>query len=79
MNRLMYFQANWEPGFIQKCWADDPGLAQHLQSKFEGYYDSHKSAGCFLIFYLNLSKSNQVKLLNWILENYSYEQKLNLL
>ena len=35
MNRLMYFQANWHHDFIKKVWADDPGLANHLQQKFD--------------------------------------------
>lgn len=78
MNRLMYFQANWHHDFIKKVWADDPGLANHLQQKFDGYYDYYKAEGCFLIFYLSLSSNNQSKLLNWILDNYNDEQKLNL-
>lgn len=79
MNRLLYFQANWDDGFIKECWADNPDLAEHFQNKFNGYYDYYKAEGCFLVFYLSLSKPNQVKLLNWILENYTDEQKLNLL
>lgn len=79
MNRLMYFMANWQPNFIKKCWADDPNLADHFEKKFNYYYDYYKAEGCFLIFYLNLSGGNQVKLLNWILENYTDEQKLNIL
>ena len=78
MNRLMYFQANWNYGFIKEVWADDPGLADHLEKKFGGYYDTYGSEGCFLIFYLNLSSNNQSKLLNWILDNYNSEHKLNL-
>jgi len=76
INKFYYFSMNYPHNFIEKCWADNPSLAQHLRSKFNGLYDTHKSYGVMNAFYGELSMNNQIKLMEWVMDNFNDEQKL---
>ena len=65
-----YWCANYDYQFIQKAWADNPNLAQHLQNKFDSYYDAVGPYGVMNMFYLNLDSTNQKILEDYVLHNY---------
>ena len=68
--KLIYFGYNYDYDFIQKVWADDPNLAEHLKDKFNVYYNQYGCRAVFQQFFVNLSSDNQVRLVNWINDNY---------
>jgi len=64
-----YFCLNFNDNFIEKCWVDDPDLAQHLREKFHGLYQT-RGTGVIPFFMCELSFHNQERLAKWINENY---------
>lgn len=58
---LVYFGYNYKRDFILECWKDEPVMANHLNSKFNG--DVFR-------FLSILSRDNQYKLLTYIDANY---------
>lgn len=68
-----YFTANFKPKFVEKCWADDPHIIEHLNSKFLSKSNgSFIDMGGFMRFFMDLDKKNQEKFIIWINENYHY-------
>lgn len=70
---FVFFTANFTPKFIEKCWADNPHLIEHLKSKLY----SKSNGGCidmggFMRFFMDMDKENMEKLIIWIDENYNY-------
>ena len=43
IHKFAYFAFNFPPDFIQKVWADNPNMADHLTHKFVGFYKQHGS------------------------------------
>jgi len=78
INKWVYFTLNYPYDFIAKVWADTPHLINHLKGKFNAYYEDCGSYGVMGKFYANLDKSNQVKLMTWVMDNFNDEQKLNI-
>ena len=72
-----FYCYNFEYNFIKKVWGDTM-LAEHFQSKFNALYEKYGAMGVMPAFYAELDSTNKVKLLEYILENYNDEQKLNL-
>lgn len=71
MINLAYFAANFDHEFIEKCWGDVPHLVQHLTDKFLSHASGRViNAGAFMKFFFELSRENQIKLCQWIDENY---------
>ena len=73
MNTLnfIYFTANFTHGFISLCWIDNPNLAAHLQMKLNSMAVGHVvNSGAFLKWFFELSRNNQVKLIEWVNINY---------
>ena len=66
INKWIFFTFNYPYDFIEKCWADQPLMAKHLRSKFDG--DMNR-------FYCELDDTNNNQLLDWVLENYKDEPK----
>ncbi len=75
MKNFAYFCANYPSDFIQKCFADDEHMRNHLQSKLDSIYDAQKTPSEIIKFILQLSTINQNKILKWIEDNYSYNNK----
>lgn len=69
INLYVYFSFNYPHDFITRVWGSGV-IADHLQSKFNGYYDSHGSRAVFNTFYVNLDSGNQKMLEDWIVTNY---------
>lgn len=67
-----YFTANFTYGFIDQCWKDEPHLIDHLKTKFISKSQDGIAINCgdFIHFFFELDRGNQVKLANWIDENY---------
>ena len=63
INKWMFFIYNYPPFFISKVWADKPNLANHLQGKFDGYYDRYGAYGVIPVFYSELDSNNKIKLM----------------
>ena len=76
INKWMYFIYNFPYNFIEKVWADDAGLANHLKGKFQSAYDRYGSYGCVPAFYGELDMNNRKKMMQWVMDNYNDEQKL---
>lgn len=70
ITKWVYWCFNYYPNFIEECWADDPNLAQHLKSKFMGYYNDFGSRAVMNKFFVELSSDNQQKLIDYVLSNY---------
>lgn len=70
MNKWVYFTLNYPYDFIWRVWGGS-GLAEHLQSKFNNIIDENRMDK----FYCELDKSNQSKLLEWVIIHYDREPK----
>ncbi len=64
-----YFCLNFSSNFIDKCWANEPEKIMHFAHKFLEIYQL-KGTGVIPFFIAELDTQNQVKLSNWINENY---------
>ncbi len=69
-----YFTANFTPDFIQKCWAGNPVLIEHLTFKFlsKSNNSCFITMGGFMEFFMELSDNNKRQLVDWIDLNYNY-------
>ena len=76
INKYHWFCVAYPSNFIEKCWADDPSLAEHFKGKFNAYYDSFGPRGVMQAFVGDLSSHNWMKLMQWIMVNFNDEQKL---
>lgn len=65
-----YWCANYYDDFIERAWADDPNMIEHLQSKFDRYYDMVGSYGVMNAFYLDLDYNNRRILEKFVLNNF---------
>lgn len=70
INKWIFFTFNYPSDFIEKCWSDDPYLAEHIRYKFE-YYSCNINR-----LYCEIDNENKNRLLDWVLENYNSERKV---
>lgn len=70
IEKWCYWCTNYHPDFIERAWADNPRMADHLEGKFSMYYNRYGSEGAMLIFYLNLDGENRRILENYVMNNY---------
>lgn len=74
---FIYFIANFPPNFINKIWADDSKMRDHLNEKFNSIVtDTAQNLGKFMLWFYDLDQKNQIKLLEWVDENYLASNKL---
>ena len=80
MESMIWFGLHYNYDFIEKCWSDNPNLANHLKDKFsictEGLHkmspvNSRIRYGVITRFISMLDKANRKKLYNYILKTYS--------
>ena len=76
MNKWVYFCFNYPYDFIEQIWSGEY-ICDHLKGKFQMYYDLVGCTGVMNKFYANLDKTNQRRLLQWVIDNYNDEQKLS--
>jgi len=69
---FLYFTANFQPGFIEKVWEEEPLLASHLKTKFKSKVNSQGfiSSGGFINWFFDLSEDRQSQLIKWVTVNY---------
>ena len=67
---FMYFICNYPYKFIDSVWSDEPMLVNHLTIKFGSFCERHGSMGGFVNWFMELDRTNQTKLLNWVEDNY---------
>lgn len=77
INKWVFFCMNYPYDFIEKVWADEKWLINHLKGKFDHYYDTYGSRAVMNTFYCELDGTNKQKLMAWVLDNYNSEQKLS--
>ena len=77
INKWVFFAMNYPYDFIEKVWADEKILAQHLKGKFNYYYETYGSRAVMNTFYCELDGENKQKLMAWVLDNWNDEQKLS--
>jgi hypothetical protein len=70
IHNYVYFTYNYPSDFIEKAWAENQGMAQHLKNKFAGFYDRYGANGVMNKFYTELDGENQKILEDWIMANY---------
>lgn len=70
IEKWVYWCANYNYDFIEKAWADDPGMAKHLASKFSTYYNDVGAYGVMTKFFLNLDSTNRGILVDYVMNNY---------
>jgi hypothetical protein len=68
-HKTIVFSFNYPHNFISLAFTGS--MANHLQSKFNGFYSDHGSKAVFNVFYMSLDSENQTTLLNWIDANYN--------
>lgn len=68
--KYIYFSFNYPYNFIEKAWADNKNLINHLKEKFDSYYKKYGAGSVMNQFYVNLDSENQQILENWIENNY---------
>jgi len=80
IDSIIWFGLNYNYNFIDKCWSDDPCLANHLKDKFsictEGLHkmsnvNSRIRYGVMTRFITMLDNANREKLYKYILSIYS--------
>lgn len=52
-------------------------LRGHLAGKWNAYYEKYGSRAVLMVFYGELDSNNKKLLMEWVLNNYNGEQKLN--
>ena len=52
-------------------------LRAHLAGKWDSIYESYGSRAVLMVFYSELDWNNRKFLMEWVLNNYNGEQKLN--
>lgn len=77
INKWVFFCMNYPYDFIEKVWAGNGVLIDHLKAKFNHYYDSYGSRAVMNTFYCELDGSNKQRLMAWVLNNYNDEPKLS--
>lgn len=66
-----YFTANFPSNFIDKCWENDQWLIPHLKEKLKpASGNCFISKGDFMDFFMELDRKNQIRLMDWITDNY---------
>ena len=65
-----YWCTNYDYDFLEKAWADNPIMMEHLKSKFDYYYDKVDSYGVMTMFYLNLDDKNRRILEDYVIKNF---------
>lgn len=65
MQKLQDFMYSYDHGFIHKAF--DGRIADHLQSKFDSFYDSFGSRGVMPAFIAELDTENKNKLFSYII------------
>ena len=76
INKWVFFCNNYPNDFIEKVWADDSNLIEHLKGKFKCLSALYGSYGVMHAFYGELSWSNRVRLMKWVMENFNDEQHI---
>lgn len=67
-----------ERKFCPDCFEAFPAsLRQHLLSKWDYLYEKYGSRAVLMAFYAELSTNYRKDLMEWVLNNYNYEEKLN--
>lgn len=77
INKWVFFAMNYPYDFIERVWAGESVLANHLKGKFNYYYETYGSRAVMNTFYCELDGENKRKLMTWVLDNYNDEQKLS--
>lgn len=77
MINFAYFTANFPSDFIEKVWKDDERLIKHFNEKLKQFSGSRMiDIGSFVRFFLDLNGDNQIKLTNWIENEYLASSEL---
>lgn len=78
INKWVFFCMNYPHNFIEQVWAGDQMLINHLKGKFIADYSIFGARAVMNTFYCELDGNNKVKLMQWVMDNFNDEQKLNI-
>lgn len=71
IQKFASFSYNYPHNFIKLAFGDWSNLSNHLQSKFNDYYEIYGSRGVMLAFYMNLDGENRLILEKFICSYYT--------
>ena len=71
LSKFVKFAFNYPPLFCLKIWNDNPHMANHLNGKFNDYYDRHGPTGAMTAFYNSLDSTNSEIFANYLINEYA--------
>lgn len=71
LSKFVKFAFNYPPLFCLKIWSDNPHIANHLNGKFNDYYDAHGSVGAMTALYNSLDTTNAKIFENYLTNKYN--------
>jgi hypothetical protein len=70
VSRWVYFGFNYPSDFIQKVWENEM-TSDHMQEKFDSYYNTVGTHGVMNKFWAELDAGNRAILEEWVKSNYN--------
>ena len=75
---IMNYDGTRNTEYLPDCFNAFPiHLRKHLAGKWNAYYEKYGSRAVMNTFYCELDGTNRQLLMEWVLNNYNDEQKLN--
>ena len=71
LGKFTKFAFNYPPLFCLKIWKDSPHMANHLNEKFNDYYDRYGAAGAMVAFYNALDGTNSQIFETYLINEYN--------
>lgn len=66
INSFALFCYNYPHNFIKECWEEGGWIVDHLESKFQSYYEEYGALEAPLRLYLALDNGNKARLEEYI-------------
>ena len=70
MGSFARFQLNYPHDFIAEAFKDKGWIADHLEKKFNGFYDQHGARAVIIMFWCDLDFENRKTLYEYILTKF---------
>lgn len=73
LRKFTKFAMNYPPLFCLRIWHKSPHMANHLNGKFNDFYDAHGASGAMTVFYNSLDAANAEIFENYLMNEYDAE------
>lgn len=71
IDHFVYFTQNYPNNFMDAFDSEGKNIKEHIQSKFDSYYEKYGSYAVMIKFWIELDYENQKLFADWIKENYT--------